>query len=159
MGSLKANSQIPCRFPATLIHTCHAATLPFSESAVSFVKIRVVDGNIRTASLLLATNFVEFRVVAGRSRTRSGRPHAVSGRSMLIHTYHAVPMSLSRCTVPWPWEVAFRTAWSWHGRGNGLACVNQTRPRCVNQMGKTQYKPLAERHDRGRHENGMVCVN
>jgi hypothetical protein len=33
-----------------LIHTCHAAPLPFSDSAVSFVKVRVVAGNIRTAS-------------------------------------------------------------------------------------------------------------
>jgi len=33
-----------------LIHTCHAATLPCSDSAVSFVKVRVVAGNIRTAS-------------------------------------------------------------------------------------------------------------
>jgi hypothetical protein len=34
-------------------------------------------------------------------------------------------------------------------QGNGVACVNQTRPHCVNQMGKTQYKALAERHGRG----------
>jgi hypothetical protein len=33
-----------------LIHTCHAAVLPFSDSAVSLVKVRVVVGNIRTAS-------------------------------------------------------------------------------------------------------------
>jgi hypothetical protein len=37
------------------------------------------------------------------------------------------------------------TAW----QGNGMVCVNQTRPHCVNQMGKTQSKPLAERHGRG----------
>jgi hypothetical protein len=63
-GSLKADSHIPCRShavplpfpcrsPATnLPRTCHypATTLPFSDSAVSFVKVRVVDGNIRTAS-------------------------------------------------------------------------------------------------------------
>jgi hypothetical protein len=40
-----------------------------------------------------------------------------------------------------------------------MVCVNQTRPHCVNQMGKTQSKPLAERHGRGkaweRHGNGM----
>jgi hypothetical protein len=34
-----------------------------------------------------------------------------------------------------------------HGRGT--ACVNQTRPHCVNQMVKTQSKPLAVRHGRG----------
>jgi hypothetical protein len=27
-----------------------------------------------------------------------------------------------------------------------MVCVNQTWPHCVNQMGKTQSKPLAERH-------------
>jgi hypothetical protein len=29
-----------------------------------------------------------------------------------------------------------------------MTCVNQTRPQCVNQMGKTQSKPLAVRHGR-----------
>jgi hypothetical protein len=53
---LKADSHISCRAHAipmpcrTLIHTCHAATLPCSDSVVSFVKDRVVAGNIRTAS-------------------------------------------------------------------------------------------------------------
>src|SRR5215510_13882169 len=37
-----------------------------------------------------------------------------------------------------------RTAW----QGNGMVCVNQTLPHCVNQMGKSQSKPLAERHGR-----------
>jgi hypothetical protein len=48
-------------------------------------------------------------------------------------------------------------------QGNGMTCVNQTRPHYVNQMGKTQSNDLAERHGRGtaeeRHGNGMVCVN
>jgi hypothetical protein len=55
--TLKANAHSPHRYRAvplpcraTLIHTCHAAPLPFSDSAVSFVKVRVVAGNIRTAS-------------------------------------------------------------------------------------------------------------
>jgi hypothetical protein len=39
--------------------------------------------------MLLITTFVELRVVAGTSRTQAGRPHAVSGRPMLIHTCHA----------------------------------------------------------------------
>jgi len=38
---------LPCR---ALIHICHAVPLPCSDSAVSFVKLRVVAGNIRTAS-------------------------------------------------------------------------------------------------------------
>ena len=32
---------------------------------------------------------------------------------------------------------------------HGMASVNQTRPHCVNQMGKTYSKPLAARHGRG----------
>jgi len=44
--------------------------------------------------------------------------------------------------------------------GLGMASVNQTRPRCVNQMGKTHSKPLAARNDRGtawaRH---AMCVS
>jgi hypothetical protein len=39
--------------------------------------------------MLPIKTFVEIRVVAGRSRKRAGRPHAVSGRPMLIHTCHA----------------------------------------------------------------------
>jgi hypothetical protein len=53
---VKVNSHMPCRAHAVplpcraaLIHTCHAAPLPFPDSAVSFVKVDVVAGNIRTA--------------------------------------------------------------------------------------------------------------
>jgi hypothetical protein len=35
-------------------------------------------------------------------------------------------------------------AWKQHGRG--MAHVDQTRPHCVKKMGKTQSKPIAERH-------------
>ena len=35
------------------------------------------------------------------------------------------------------------------GHGRGVASVNQTRPHCVNQMGKTHSEPLAARHGRG----------
>ena len=49
---------------------------------------------------------------------------------------------------------------AWHGCG--MASVNQTRPHCVNQMGKTHSKRLAARHGRGtawsRHGHGMLCV-
>ena len=48
---------------------------------------------------------------------------------------------------------------AWHGRC--MESVNQTRPHCVNQMGKTHSKHLAAR--RGmvgeRHGHGMLCVN
>ena len=39
------------------------------------------------------------------------------------------------------------TVWARHG--HDMTSVNQTRPRCVNQMGKTQSNPLAARHGRG----------
>jgi hypothetical protein len=38
---------LPCR---ALIHTCHTALQPCSDSAVSFVKVRMVAGHIRTAT-------------------------------------------------------------------------------------------------------------
>jgi hypothetical protein len=44
-SGVKANSHMPCRSPAI-----HAVPLPFSDSAVTFVKVRVVVGNTRTAS-------------------------------------------------------------------------------------------------------------
>src|SRR5215510_7917060 len=34
-------------------------------------------------------------------------------------------------------------------QGNGMVCVNQTRPHCVYQMGKSQSKPFAGRHGMG----------
>jgi hypothetical protein len=162
--NLKANSHIPCSFHpvpmpfhAALIHTCHAATLPFS--AVSFVKVRVVDGNIRTVSLLLVTTFVEFRVVAGRSRMRIRRPHFVSGRPMLIQTYHTVPMLFSRHAVPKPWEVAFGTALTWHGRGTAWErhgmCESNTAA-LYKSNGKDTIYTLNGTAWQG---NGMICVN
>jgi hypothetical protein len=55
--TLKANPYKPRRAHAAplprraaLIHTCHVAPLPFSDSAVSFVEVRVIAGNIWTAS-------------------------------------------------------------------------------------------------------------
>ena len=49
--NITADSHIArCAHAVPLIHTCHAAPLPCSDSAVSFVKVRVVAGNIRTAS-------------------------------------------------------------------------------------------------------------
>jgi hypothetical protein len=99
-GAPAAPMPFPCQFPAMPCRVnSHAAPLPFSDSAVSFVKVRVLAGNIRTASptvlwiaMLLITTFVQLRVVSGRSRTWAGRPHAVSGQPMLIHTCHAVLM-------------------------------------------------------------------
>jgi hypothetical protein len=101
--------------------------------------------------MLMITTFVELRVVAGRSRTQAGRLYAVSGRPMLIHTFHA--MSMPRFAVALISRFQNGMVVVWHGRGK--ACVNQTWPHCVNQIGKTQSKPLAARHGRARHGRGM----
>jgi len=47
--TVKANSHITCGAHAVPL-PCRAAPLPYSDSAVSFVKVLVVAGNIRTAS-------------------------------------------------------------------------------------------------------------
>jgi hypothetical protein len=108
---------------------------------------------------MLVINFLELRVVTGRRRTLAGRQHAVSGGSILIHTYHVVPM-LFPCrhpaaTLPQPDRGLEKSLSESHSRGvarerhgKGMVCVNQTRPHCVNQMGMTQSKPLAEGHGR-----------
>ena len=76
--------------------------------------------------MLLITIFAELRVVAGRSRKREGSPQTISRRPCC-----AVALTIT----------AFGA-----GHGRGMAGVNQTRPQCVNQMGKTYSKPLAARH-------------
>jgi hypothetical protein len=59
---------------------------------------------------------------------------------------HAMPMP--RCAVALRSRFQNGMVVAWHGRG--MACVHQTRPYCVNQMGKTQSKPLAAPHGRGK---------
>jgi hypothetical protein len=85
--TLKANSHMP--------YCAHAVPLPFSDSAVSYVKVGVVAGNIRTASppvkwigMRLITTFVGLHVVAERS------PRAVCGWPMLICACHGLEKSL-----------------------------------------------------------------
>ena len=65
----------------------------------------------------------------------------------------------------WPWKERHveknGMVGAWHG--HGMASVNQSQLHCVNQMGKTHSKPLAERYCRetawARHGHGMLCVN
>jgi hypothetical protein len=68
---------------------------------------------------------------------------------------HAAPMP--RCAVVL--RSRFQNGMFVAREGRGMERVNQTRPHCVNQMGMTQSKPSAVRDGRGRHGNGMVCVN
>jgi hypothetical protein len=80
--------------------------------------------------MLLITIFVELRVVAGRNRMRAGTSQGRLSTAVLCCSLEKNGMVRAR-----------------HGRG--MASANQTRPHCVNQMGKTHSKPLAARHGRG----------
>jgi hypothetical protein len=55
--------------------------------------------------------------------------------------WHAHTASMPRCAVALRSRFKNGVVVAWHGRG--IACVNQTRPRCVNQMGKTQSKTFS----------------
>jgi hypothetical protein len=106
--------------------------------------LRVVVHN-KKRNLLLVRTFVELHLVAGRSQKRARRPHAISGRPMLMHTYHAVPMPRCSVALRGRFQNGMVVAW----QGNRMACVNQTRPHCVNQMGKTIWTLIGtewERH-------------
>jgi hypothetical protein len=149
--------------PTPFLYRSPSATLPPPCHSP-----RVLCFTLATASeigMLLITNFLDHGVAS--------RQHAV--------TLPPRPCHERDMNLPWPWEVAFRKVYSWHGRGtagethgNGTACVDQTRPHCVNQMGNTQSKALVEWHGRGtarkwqgngremageQQGNDMVCVN
>ena len=94
---------------------------------------------------ILLTTVVDLLVVAGRSGTWVGRPQAFSRWPMLIHTYHAAPLPCCALAL----KSRFQNGMVWARHGHCMVLVNQTRPLCVNQIGKTQSKPLATRHGRG----------
>jgi hypothetical protein len=98
--------------------------------------------------MLLKTTFVELRAVAGKRRTRAGRPHAVSGRPMLIHTCHAMP----RCAVALRCRFQNGMVAAWHGHGTARhgMCESNTAALCKSN-GKNTTKTLSgtARHDKG----------
>jgi hypothetical protein len=136
----------PCRFPAMPCRVnshSNAAPLSFYDSAVFFVKVRVLNGNIRTANPIYASDKLRETLRGNWKKLNEGRSPTCplwTADAILHMPCHAMPchaMPMTRC------ETALRSrfqkgmvaAWVWHGRG--MACVNQTRPHCVNQMGKT----------------------
>jgi hypothetical protein len=74
--------------------------------------------------MLLITTFLELRVVVGGSRTRAGRPHAVSGRPMLIHTYHAFPLPRPCRGLERSLSERHIRGMAWKLHGNGMECMN-----------------------------------
>ena len=162
----------PCR---ALIHTCHAAPLSCSDSAVSFVNVRMVAGNIRTASPQCnrSSFFVmcwyhsfprPWQTVFGftlatciwgwyTSDKNFVELRVVAGRS---RTPASSPHARSRrpcCAV-----ALRRTAWSGMAWARHGKCESDTAALC-----KSSGKPLAARNGRGtalaRHGHGMLCVN
>jgi hypothetical protein len=69
---------------------------------------------------------------------------------MLIHIYHAVTLPQTSRGLERSFSERHIRGMAAERHGNDMVCVNQTRPHCVNQMGKTQSRPLAERHGRGK---------
>jgi hypothetical protein len=144
----------PCH-TVPLIHTCHAAPLPCSDSALSFVKVLVVAGNIRTAGptdRLFCSVLLPFVTVIGMNCFEEDW-YASDNLRGTPHSSRKKPNGGRYPTGRLPAAVLCRSldkngmvrAW----RGHGMASVNQTRPHCVNQMGRTHSKPLAARHGRG----------
>jgi hypothetical protein len=96
--------------------------------------------------MLLITNFLELGMEAARAISWQ-----VANMPSTCHlTLPPPPCHEPAMALRGRFQKGIFVAW----QGNGMVCVNQTRPHYVNQMGKTQSKALAERHG-----NGMVCVN
>jgi hypothetical protein len=89
---------LPCR--AALIHTCHAAALPFSDNAVSFVKLRVVDGNLFILLRKTVNSFTTLVIIAGsegelRSVLENLTPYRAARRIFLIVNSQPTPWTSS----------------------------------------------------------------
>jgi hypothetical protein len=165
---VKADSHIACRSHAgpmpcrALIHTWHDAPLPCSDSAVSFVKVRVVAGNIRTAS----PTVVFFVMCCYHSFPRPWQTLFGFKLATCIWDWYAADNNfVELCVVagrsrawtgtqqavsrrPYCAVALRRTAWSEHGMGPAWK-VWIRHGHTVNQMGKTHSKPSAAQHGRG----------
>jgi hypothetical protein len=153
-----------------LIHTCHAAHMPFTCCSPAIAcrapailrQCRVLRESPRgsrkypnSQSYSLtdwydSNNNLRGTPRGSRKMPNTGRSprHRLWTADVNSHTpCHAHTMPMPCCAVSLRSRFQNGMAVAWHGRG--MACVNQTRPHCVNQMGKTQSKPLAERHGRG----------
>jgi hypothetical protein len=84
-----------------LIHTHHATLLPFSDSAVSFLKVRMVTGNTRTPRGSLKPN-------VGRSPTYHLWTADVNSRHAMPMLCHGLEKLLSE-------RHGRGMAWAWLG--------------------------------------------
>jgi hypothetical protein len=158
---------MPCR--AALIHTVMPPPAILRQSCVLRESPRGSRKYPNCLSYSLTDCYASDNNLRGTPRGSRKKPNA--GRSLTCRLWMADTNSHMPCHAHAALCRGLEKSLSeWHGRGmarerhgRGVACVNQTRTHCVNQVGKTQSKPLAARHDRGkawaRRGNGMVCVN
>jgi hypothetical protein len=86
------------------------------------------------------------------SKSATCRLWTADANSHIPCRFHTVPLPRPAVALRDCFQNGIFVAW----QGNGTACVNRTAPHCVNQMGKTQSKPLVERDVRGTA--WYVCI-
>jgi hypothetical protein len=91
---------------------------------------------------------VKFRDSRAPMKKRIKNPGAFKADSHIPCRSPAVPLPCRSFPFDLHSAAVFDSHIPWHVMCESVLCVNQTRPHCVNQMGKTQSKPLAERHGR-----------
>jgi hypothetical protein len=133
----RVNSHMPCRDPA-ILRQCRVIRESPRDSrkypncqSYSLMDWSASDNNLRGTP-----RGSRKKSNAGRSPTC--RQWTADANSYMSCHAHAAPVP--RCAVAFRSRFQNSLVVAWHGRG--MACVNQTRPHCVNQMGKTQSKPL-----------------
>jgi hypothetical protein len=155
----------PCLSHAVPRYFTHAMSPPaIIRQCLSFVKFRVVAGNIRTASPTVLTDcYASDDKLRGTPHGSWKKPNA--GRSPTCRLWTADANSHIPCDA----HAALcleKSLSERHGRGMAWArhgmCESNTAALCKSN-GKTSSKPLAARHGRGtawtRHGNDMVYVN
>jgi hypothetical protein len=125
-GKFTRTMPFPCRSPTALIHTCHAAPLPFSDSAVSLVKIHVIDGNTRTASpaTALYSNNLRGTPRGIRKKSNAGRSFTCCFWTAVANSHipclsHAAPMP--RCAPALSSRCQNGLVVAWHGNGTSAS--------------------------------------
>jgi hypothetical protein len=138
---------MPCRAPAILRQCCVLHENPrrswkYPNCSSCSLRDWYASDNIRETPL------------GSRKKPNAGRSPtcrlwmADVNSHMLCHAHAALCRGLEKSLSE---RCVYGTGTAWH--------VNKTRSHCVNKIGKKQSKTLAARHGRGRHGNGMVCVN
>jgi hypothetical protein len=124
---------VPCHDHAVLKATSEGHGTARHGHGMTCVNVGRPDGMWATCTLSASSGYhAEFHESCYQKHTN---PLNCRTSSSDISVYHA------------DFHEGHGTVGEWQERG--IACVSQTRPQCINQMGKTQSKPLAARRFRG----------